>query len=467
MRLSISALLATAVTCILALYPSLALSQGTLNQIVDNGPVDKRLNIVILAEGYNALEADEFDADAADMMDFFLNSTVPFSEYSTYFNVFTIYVASLQSGSDHPFSGIYRETYFNSTYDSYGIQRLITIPPNDYDPVYSHGEGKVYDLLEALIPEYDIILLLVNDSEYGGSGGVMALSSTHPAAPEIVKHELGHSFGELADEYEDYTPGYYGYESPNTTAETNRELIKWTNWILSSTPVPTPETSEWQNVVGLFEGACYEPLGWYRPELACEMRNLYNDFCEVCKEQLVISQYSRLSPIEYYSPTETTILLAEIDTITLSIQPMAPTYHDLAVQWHMDGSPIPGENATDYLVEAAEICGGTHQVSIEVTDTTSRVRTDAENLLRDTHTWTVECFSNCGDADGSTEIDIDDAVFLISYIFTGGHPPVPIETGDADCSSAIDIDDVVYLISYIFTGGPQPCDTNGDGTPDC
>ena len=193
MRFSIFALLTTAVMCILALCPSLALSQGTLNQILDNGPVDKRLNIVILAEGYSALEAEDFDADAADMMDFLLNSTVPFSEYSTYFNVFTIYVESLQSGSDHPFSSIYRETYFNSTYDSYGIQRLITIPPNDYDPVYSHGEGKVYDLLETLIPEYDLVLLLVNDSEYGGSGGIFALSSTHSAAPGIVKHELGHS----------------------------------------------------------------------------------------------------------------------------------------------------------------------------------------------------------------------------------------------------------------------------------
>jgi hypothetical protein len=34
--------------------------------------------------------------------------------------------------------------------------------------------------------------------------------------------------------------------------------------------------------------------------------------------------------------------------------------------------------------------------------------------------------------------------------------------GDSDCS-----DDVVYLISYIFSGGPAPCDTDGDGVPDC
>ncbi len=63
----------------------------------------------------------------------------------------------------------------------------------------------------------------------------------------------------------------------------------------------------------------------------------------------------------------------------------------------------------------------------------------------------------CGDADGSGGVDIDDAVYLIMYIFADGPAPDPIETGDADCSGGVDIDDVVYIISYIFTGGPYPC----------
>ena len=62
-----------------------------------------------------------------------------------------------------------------------------------------------------------------------------------------------------------------------------------------------------------------------------------------------------------------------------------------------------------------------------------------------------------GDADGSGEVDIDDVVYLISYIFSGGPEPDPMEAGDADSSGDIDIDDVVYLINYIFSGGPPPC----------
>jgi len=63
----------------------------------------------------------------------------------------------------------------------------------------------------------------------------------------------------------------------------------------------------------------------------------------------------------------------------------------------------------------------------------------------------------CGDADGSGGVDIDDAVFLITYIFAGGAEPHPPETGDVNCAGGIDIDDAVYLINYIFSAGPEPC----------
>jgi hypothetical protein len=73
----------------------------------------------------------------------------------------------------------------------------------------------------------------------------------------------------------------------------------------------------------------------------------------------------------------------------------------------------------------------------------------------------------CGDADASGEVDIDDVVYLITYIFSGGPPPDPYESGDGDCSGDVDIDDVVWLINYIFAGGNAPCDTDGDEVLDC
>lgn len=62
-----------------------------------------------------------------------------------------------------------------------------------------------------------------------------------------------------------------------------------------------------------------------------------------------------------------------------------------------------------------------------------------------------------GDADGSGGVDIDDIVYLVSYIFSGGPVPDPMEAGDADCSGGVDIDDAVFLINFIFSSGPPPC----------
>jgi hypothetical protein len=64
----------------------------------------------------------------------------------------------------------------------------------------------------------------------------------------------------------------------------------------------------------------------------------------------------------------------------------------------------------------------------------------------------------CGDVDGEGTINIADAVYLISYIFSHGPAPSPLAAGDTDCSGDINIADAVYLINYIFSHGPQPCE---------
>src|SRR6185503_13530165 len=103
--------------------------------------------------------------------------------------------------------------------------------PNDRDADYSHGQGKVDALLQSLMPEYDLAILLVNDLEYGGSGGSILVSSVNVSAREIVAHESGHAFAGLTDEYPDPFPGYTPSEKPNATSQTNRSQIKWRLWI--------------------------------------------------------------------------------------------------------------------------------------------------------------------------------------------------------------------------------------------
>jgi len=67
-------------------------------------------------------------------------------------------------------------------------------------------------------------------------------------------------------------------------------------------------------------------------------------------------------------------------------------------------------------------------------------------------------FNDCGDADRSSGVDIDDVVYLIAYIFSAGPEPDPLCVGDTGGDDAVDIDDAVYLIGYIFSGGLPPVD---------
>jgi hypothetical protein len=74
----------------------------------------------------------------------------------------------------------------------------------------------------------------------------------------------------------------------------------------------------------------------------------------------------------------------------------------------------------------------------------------------------------CGDANSDNEVNVSDAVYIINYIFIPGSPaPDPIESGEVNCDGSLNISDAMWLILYIFQDGNDPCDSNGDGIPDC
>lgn len=368
--------------------PPLA-AQGTLYTLATNGPTAKRLNIVVLAEGYTTNQTGLFLYDATNAVNNLL-AQPPYQEYRNYFNAFAIFVASSEAGSDHPLSGTFKNTYFNSTFDSYGVAQLLTIPPNNYNGTYAQGQGKVDMLLATLMPEYDLVLMVVNDLEYGGSGGTILITSVNLFASEIVVHESGHSLGGLADEYDYGAPaGFVPSEKPNATSQTNRSSIKWNAWILGSTPVPTPETGDYATLVGLFQGAHYQTSGWYRPKLDCKMKSFFTAFCEVCSEQLVRSIYSRIRPIDSHNPVSTNLTAYSALPLTFSVTTLQPLTHNLALQWFTNNIPVAGATNAAFSVLPKQLGNGFHTIKVVVHDATGFVRTDTANLLRQTNTWNV------------------------------------------------------------------------------
>lgn len=365
---------------VLAAYAAPGFAQGVLGELVVSGPRDRRVNIVFLSEGYTAAQLAAFPADAARILEDLL-STPPYAGYRGYFNAFTISVASNESGSDHPSRNAYRDTYFNTYYDCSGIQRLICLGGN--------GSSRAQTLLQQHVPEYDIVLVVVNDTEYGGSGGAFAVTSVNSAASEIAIHEVGHSFGRLADEYGGGTP-LAGREGLNATRETRREHIKWRHWILDATPLPTPFATEYRDVVGLFEGAVYNDTGWFRPQYACKMRSLGVPFCAVCTEHHIAAVYNLVGPIDAAEPPAGPLALTPGEARTLRVTPMAPQRHALEVVWRVDGVPVDGATGPAYTVHADALPSKPVVISARVSDPQAAVRNPALlPLLADSVSWTV------------------------------------------------------------------------------
>jgi hypothetical protein len=362
-----------------------ASAQTNFHALIANGPASNRLNLVFLSEGYTSEQFQQFFTHATNTAAILLTNQ-PFAEYQSYFNVCAIAVASAQSGSDHPASAHFVNTYFNSSYDS-NSDYIITFPPD------ASGQDKVDALLNNFVPAADLAIMLVNDLTLGGSdgGGRIAISSISPVSlSDIPVHESGHVLANLGDEYTAPNPGYPDIEEPNTTRETNRALIKWNAWISTNTPVPTPPTFEYQDAVGLFEGAHYHTSGWFRPKLNCRMSSLGVPFCEVCCEALVLAFYREVRPIDFFTPTNASLITTSPAALNFTLATLQPAAHDLNIQWLTNGTAVAGATNPVFTILPASLGNGTKVIAAQVSDPTPLVRTDTSNLLSQTVTWNVD-----------------------------------------------------------------------------
>jgi hypothetical protein len=365
-------------------------AQGTLSTVLTNGPVSNRVNVVILSEGYTTNQLGQFLVDATNLVNRLLG-TVPYQEYRSYFNAYAISVASTQSGSDHLQGQPLVDTYFNSVYEFYDY--VITIPPN--------GQAKVDALVTNLLPQADIVMLLVNDLQPGGSSGLGGTNGTSNRRPiitalnrdypynDIVAHESGHYFGGLVDEYTDAVPGYVPVEAPNSTSQTSSNLIKWNAWIEAGTPIPTPNSYSYAGSVGLFLGAQYQTANWYRPKFDCKMNHLTVGFCEVCSEQIVKTIYQNVRPLDGFTPASSNVTAYSTQALEFAVSPLQPFTHVLQVQWYTNSLAMAGATSTNFLFLPAQAGNGTHTVRAIVQDPTSLVRNDPLRLLSATNTWSV------------------------------------------------------------------------------
>lgn len=268
-------------------------------KIVDHGDAAERWNLVIVAEGYREGELPLFATDAQSFVDT-LTLNPPFGGLMGALNVYRVDVASTASGADDPRAcggtGATPATFFDASFCNNGIQRLLVV-----------DDQAVLDVVNAEVPEWHLILVIVNSAVYGGSGGQVAVFSLAAGANEIALHEMGHTAFGLADEYGFYAgcgidtdrDRYAEIEpsEPNVTIDADRATIKWGALIDPETALPTTANADCTQcdpqpspvppgTVGAFEGARYYHCGLYRPTFDCRMRALGQPFCPVCQQRI-------------------------------------------------------------------------------------------------------------------------------------------------------------------------------------
>ena len=379
------------IVCLVQFYAFvLPASAQSLVTVMNNGEPQNRVDIAILGDGYTSDEMGKYATDVQQAINgIFMQQ--PFAEYQRYFNVHRVEVISSESGADHPerYPAVFKNTAFDATYNCSGIQRLICVNTSEVLTVASN----------VLSPaQRDIILVIVNDPEYGGSGGTVAVASTNSLVVELVLHEEGHSLGLLGDEYGGPPPPSCNTSvepsAPNITMQTQRDLIKWANWIEPATPIPTTQTLP--GVPGLYQGAQYCDQLKYRPTYSSKMRTTGTPFEQINTEQLVKRFYNWVSPLDTITPLASDVTISHGLSQTFSITTPLPLTHTLDASWFVDGQLKAG--GFSFTFDSSSIPLGMHTVEVKVEDNTNMVRNDPAEALQDGRSWNVNITTPAGGA---------------------------------------------------------------------
>ncbi|MFG3099153.1 M64 family metallopeptidase [Streptomyces sp. NPDC048182] len=349
-----------------------AAAAAAVEPVEVNGPSGSKVDLVFVGDGYTSAQLDTYRSHVRSKVAE-LFAVEPFKSYRTMFNIWQVNVVSRESGvDDDPTPGVRRDTALDMNYYCGGTARLLCV-----------NEAKAAQYA-AQAPQADQVVALANSSTYGGAGGTAATAAGGNAqAGQIVVHELGHSLGGLADEYD--SPGrYQGSEPPEPNVSVYPQAtmaayrLKWYRWLGQ----PTPDGG----TVGTYEGAKYAAQGIYRPSQNSIMRTLGREYNAPGREAMIAAFYRKAGVAA--ASTE-----GRVGGRVLQVVPQRPDGSRLSVTWQVDGRPYAheGERLDVSSIPAALLAGaGPHRVTATVSDPTPWVRDPAlRAALRHTFAWQV------------------------------------------------------------------------------
>jgi len=339
--------------------------------VIRSGSSENRIDIVVVGDGYTQSELANYRIHVNNILSGYF-AQEPLASYINFFNVHRVDVISNESGVDEPDNNIYRDTALDMTYNCGGTARLLCV-----------NTAKAWDAA-SVAPDADQILALANSTRYGGAGysDLATMAGDNYWSVELALHEFGHSFGKLADEYdyggsETYTgsePSQINISIYNAQQQTDLQT-KWYRWLY----LPNVDT---------YEGAYYCKYGIYRPTDNSKMRSLDRPFEEVNVEQFIFKIYENVSILDDFTPLSDEPLSGYTD---FYVVPVEPTPNTIVIQWYIDGQPVSGANAKTFSTDIPALSRGLHEVSVTVTDNTSKVRNEIKRgqLMTKTLKWQI------------------------------------------------------------------------------
>ncbi len=394
-----------------------------------NGPTSNRIDLVFVGDGYTTQEINTFAPRAESALEE-LFEYEPFVSYRSFFNAHRVDVISPESGVDNdPNQGIERNTALNMAFWCGGTERLLCVDVNSAQSA------------AGLAPDYDQIFAVAYSTKYGGAGYTQAeigtFSSDNSQSTQVAIHELGHSLGNLADEYSYGGPSEWPNTEPGSTNLSTYQdgqmaslQEKWHLWLGYTQPELGTHST--------YEGGGYSNTGIYRPTDNSMMRELSQPFNMPSQAALIIQFYQTVMLVDSQSPISSN---APFDAI-LSINCVEPV-HGLDYSWFRNGVPILDATQPSLSLNTVLELQSGDQIAVEVIDLTTMVRNEADRSLymSEGRSWTIDAPSgNPGDFNNDQQVNgADLGIMLLTF---GSSGPL----GDINGDNSVDGSDIGLLL---------------------
>jgi hypothetical protein len=186
------------------------IEDDSVRTLINQGPVENRISLTIVGDGYTEGEREKFFVDAKNTTQQ-LFAQKAYTSYLPLFNVYAVFTPSSESGIG---DGEPKNTALS----------LYRYPKGSKRAIMPGNEDAAEQALQKA-PGADFPILLANDNYYGGLGGRYAISTSSAKSGIIVlRHELGHNFGGVGEEYD----GGEVYTGANYSSSAD---VPWKQWV--------------------------------------------------------------------------------------------------------------------------------------------------------------------------------------------------------------------------------------------